>query len=395
MVSFDRLLIAGVGSLFASHFLAYGLYLPFLPLVLESRGISSEEIGFILGLSLVARILAGPIMTNLSDRGGRRRRSIFFYSVLASLVPVTLFYLQGYWAAAVCVIVLTILWAPIVPLCDAYAIDAVKKANANYGRMRLWGSLAFVAANIGGGVLVAEGNPDRILLWIAFVTLLTGLVALGLPSMAGARSPSGEEENSGEKASVFRQRWFWGFICVAGLLQGVHAAFYGFSSLYWSASGISSQSIGILWSIGVVAEVVLFLFAKQLDANIRPLTYLVLAAGAGVLRWSLFPFAEGFAAIAALQVLHGLTFGAAHLGCILILGRIVPSKWAATGQGMMGTSAGLLTAIGMTVSGPLYALSPSYAFWLMAAGSVVALVSLLIMQPLLQERINESPQTEA
>jgi len=389
MVLKTRYLNAGVGALFASHFLAFGLYLPFLPLVLEQRGLTSEFVGFILGISLFVRILASPVMTNLSDRTGRRRFSIFIYSAVGSLVPVLMYLAPGAGTAALCVIILSVFWAPIVPLCDAYALDAVKKAKADYGKMRLWGSLAFIGANIGGGYLVVSGPSDPVLLWIAAATLLTGVVALSLPGMA----EGGEEakrQPTKEKADIFRKPWFWMLIATAGVLQGTHAAFYGFSTLYWTSVGLDTSVIGILWSLGVAAEVVLFLAAARLATRISPYSLLILAAAAGIIRWSLFPFAQDVLTIAALQVLHGLTFGAAHLGLIAIMGRIVPSDWAGTGQGFLSTFAGVMTAAGMALSGPLYALAPAYAFWLMAAASATAFAVLLGCRGLFQRRIGDT-----
>lgn len=374
-----------VGALFASHFLGFGLFLPFFPLVLEARGLTVDEIGFVLGLSTVVRIAANPVLTNLSDRTGRRRISIFAYSVLSGVFLGGFAATSGITSAWVTVAGLMAFWSPIVPLCDAYALDVVRNTGADYARMRLWGSVAFVIANLVGGWLVSVGSPLLLVAGLAVSVLSTGVVAICLPGQA----PRHEEEQTGpdKPAAVFRSPWFIAVLWIGGLLQATHAAYYGFSTLYWVSAGIDKLSIGVLWAIGVVAEIALFYGAKRLNPRFGPLQFLMIAAGGSIVRWGLFPFAEGLVAIAAIQILHAISFGAAHLGAVSLLSRVVPRKWAATGQGLLSTSSGLQLALGLAICGPLYNLNPGYPFWVMALAAGVALIALLLLRPLIAEKL--------
>lgn len=374
-----------VGALFASHFLGFGLFLPFFPLVLEARGLTVDEIGFVLGISTIVRIAANPLLTNLSDRSGRRRISIFAYSLLSGVFLGGFAATSGITSAWLTVAGLMAFWSPIVPLSDAYALDVMRNTGADYARMRLWGSVGFVVANLFGGWLVSVGSPLLLVAGLAVSVLSTGAVAICLPGQTTRQ----EQANTGsdKPASVFRSPWFIGVLWIGGSLQATHAAYYGFGTLYWVNAGIDKFFIGTLWAIGVVAEIALFYVAKRLSPRFGPLHFMMIAAGGSVVRWTLFPFAEGLAAIAALQILHGISFGAAHLGSVSLLSKVVPQKWAATGQGLLSTSSGLQLALGLAICGPLYKLNPGYPFWAMALAAGGALLALLLLQPLLKAKL--------
>nr|WP_246476100.1 MFS transporter [Roseibium litorale] len=377
-----------VGCLFASYFLGFGIFLPFFPLVLKDRGIPVEEIGFILGAGTIARIIANPLMTGLSDHTGRRRLSILLYS-LASIAFLVFFLMTGgVWNALIAVVGLLVFWSPVVPLSDAYALDVVRNYGADYGRMRLWGSAAFVVSNMIGGWLILLDSSTPAVVAVMIGILSTGLVAISLPpQVSSVRAEGGTAD---ERPRLFLRPAFWLILAVVGLLQGSHAAFYGFSTLFWKAHDVSEFLIGVLWSTGVAAEIGLFLFAGRLGLTAYPLTLLLMGAGAGILRWGLFPFAQDFWSMALLQLLHTMTFGMAHLGSVGYLSRIVPPKWAATGQGFLAASNGILMAVGYAVCGPLYQWNPGYPFWLMSGLSCVALAGLIALRPLMQRTIAEA-----
>ena len=378
-------LAVGVSGLFAGHFFGFGIFLPFFPLVLESNGLSAAEIGLVLGVGNLARIAASPVMTNLSDRSGRRRLSVFVYSVLGSASVCLIFAGSGFWWAFVAVTGLLIFWAPIIPLADAYALDANRTMSLDYGRMRMWGSVAFVAANLAGGLLTGSSTIWMLTAGIAASCVVTGLIAMSLPSASGSQ-PQTDDESAKEKPP-FGALWFWFAVFLFGLFQATHAAFYGFGTLYWQRLGIADLTIGIFWSLGVIAEVLLFIVAGRLLVRFDPVAFLIVAACASLVRWLLFPFADSVPEIAALQLLHGLSFGASHLGAVMFLGKVVPSKWAGTGQGMLATSVGIQLSAGLWICGLLYEIATAMPFFLMAGFSAAGLVMLLAVATVLRKKM--------
>jgi PPP family 3-phenylpropionic acid transporter len=377
MIKIQTGLSTRVSGLFWAHFVGSGLFLPFFPLLLSNRALSVSEIATALALATFARILAAPILTSLSDKTGRRRLSIFLYS-LAGVVFLALFALtDSYIATLIAVAGLMIFWAPIIPLADAYALDVVRKSGGQYGRMRLWGSVAFIAGNLAGGWLISFATDLPYLAAILMSLLATAVVAITLPP-AGVRE-NGTPAQDAQRPVVFRQAWFLALLGGIGLIQASHAGYYAFATIFWRASGVPDTAIGLVWSLGVVTEICLFIYASRLPSWFTPLRLILIGGLAGILRWTLFAQATDLTFIIALQGLHGLSFGAVHLGTVSLLGRIVPPRWSATGQSLMATSIGLLNALATWGSGPLYAEAPAHAFWAMAGLSLLGVLALLVL----------------
>jgi len=384
MKLFPMSLPARVGALFGAHFFGMGIFLPFFPVVLAEKGLTSSEIGLILGMSMIAKNLANPLMASLSDRTGRRRLSIFVYSCLAAVFLAAFDIATGFTAILIVIAGFTVFWSPVVPLSDAYALDVVRQKKGDYGRMRLWGSIGFVVANTIGGWLSVEYSSGSLVWGLMATALATGLIAISLPGMQGTREDKSDGE--GNRPAVFKEPWFLGVLVIVGALQATHGAYYALGSIFWVESGASEFTVGLLWAIGVITEIILFFAAGRLGLRVSPIGFLVIGGAASVIRWLLFPFATDLWSMFALQTLHGLSFGAVHLGMVGYLAKVVPPKWAATGQSLAATSSGFMMAAGMALSGRLYALDPAYAFWAMAVQAAAGLTLLAVLAPTMRAR---------
>jgi PPP family 3-phenylpropionic acid transporter len=214
---------------------------------------------------------------------------------------------------------------------------------------------------------------------------LTVLAALALP---GRRDPPRKAARSSPFA-LLRNRRFLLFLGAASLLQASHAAYYGFSALHWQAAGLSEVTIGWLWAEGVIAEVLLFAFSGAVLARTGPAALLTLAAGAGMLRWTVLAASTDLSFLIAVQALHGLTFGAAHLGAMHFVARAAPPGLTATAQSLYSAvSGGIAMGLAMLLAGALYEAAAGRAFLAMAVLSAGGLVLAL----LLQRRSREDPR---
>ena len=174
---------------------------------------------------------------------------------------------------------------------------------------------------------------------------------------------------------LFAVRGFLPLMVLASLVLGSHALHDGFEVLRWADGGIGPGAAGLLWSEGVLAEVVVFVVAgPMLLRRLGPAGAAALAASAGVVRWSVTAVTAWLPAMALVDPLHGLTFALLHLACMQMLAVIVPPALAATAQAIYGVLAGgVVTAVLTLVSGPLYGALGPRAFWLMAALCAAAL----------------------
>ncbi|MCX7374969.1 MAG: MFS transporter [Alphaproteobacteria bacterium] len=329
--------------LFAAQFMALGAAMPFIPVALAEGGLSPQQVGLVLALGTATRLLAGPLSGRLADSMGLRAVLVVGAALAALTLPL-LALVQGVLLLVMVQLLHSAAVAPIIPLSDAAAVAEMRRRPFDYGRVRAWGSITFIAGALLAGQVVGAAGPLGALLVAGAALLLTALVCLGLPD---ARTPPAAR---GPLWEPLRHALFRRLLPCSALIQGSHAVYYGFSTLHWTAAGLSPGVIGALWAWGVVAEVALFLFGRRFADRLGLRGLAMLAAGAGVLRWVVTAGTTELAALFAVQTLHAATFGAMHLAAIRVL---------------------------MLASGPLYAAMGGGAFLVMAGLCGVALLAAL------------------
>jgi PPP family 3-phenylpropionic acid transporter len=184
------------------------------------------------------------------------------------------------------------------------------------------------------------------------------------PRMNEPRAPAPTRQ------SLLRDGPFVAVVAAASLIQASHALYYGFSALQWSVAGFDGTVIAALWALGVAAEIVLFALQSRLPPFFQPTVLLLVGACGGILRWIGMAFDPPAFMLAALQLLHALSFGATHLGALMFLARHAPPAQAATAQGYLAMASGLAMAAAMALSGVLYRDFGSAAYAAMALTTI-------------------------
>jgi MFS transporter, PPP family, 3-phenylpropionic acid transporter len=371
---------ARLGAFYAASFLVVGIQLPFWPLFLAARGLAAPQIATVFAAAIWAKVIATPIVGALADRLGRHRAVIVALAAAACLAYGALWPARGFWPLLFLNLAAGTAQSALMPLGDSITLAAVHHDGLDYGRIRLWGSASFVVAAIGGGAALAfapamrDGNAVLALVLAASLALVAA--ALAIPAAAGGRAP----RRAGGRAlgRLAADRRFRRFAASAAALQASHQLYYGFGTLYWRHLGFADPAIGALWAEGVVAEIVLFWYGAPLLARLGPRGLMALGGAAGIVRWSLMGVLPGLPAAAALQLLHALTFGAAHLGAMHFIARNVPPGAAASAQALYAAvSAGLGGGLVMLAAGALYAAYGGHAFLFMALLSAAGLCGVL------------------
>jgi PPP family 3-phenylpropionic acid transporter len=346
--------------LYASVFGPMGVHLPYFPLWLDAKGFSADQIAIILSAPMFLRVLTTPLITAAADRARDRAHVLVLVSLAALLISTGYFLTPTYFAVLAVSLALHAMWSPMSPLADSLALSGVRRFGSNYSGMRVWGSVAFLTGNFGGGLLLGAlgvgAVPAIISIGLA-VSLAMALVAprLGPPRRA---SPLSAAALTHAGPRFFGAHFLW-FAAGTGLLSGSHAFLYGFVSIYWTSIGLSETTIGLLWSWSVVAEVAVFMSFGRVFAHLPATTVLTVAALAAILRWITLPMIEpaglGVAGFFASQTLHALSTGLMLIGVQLMIARSVPEERTGAAQGVAFFANGTSMAAGTLASGPLYA----------------------------------------
>ena len=367
---------------YASLCLFGGVQLPFFPVWLKYKGLGPQEISIIIAATMFLRIVGGPVFALIADRLDDRRRVVVMLA-WGSLAAVSLYLVtSGFWQIFLVTFVLMTLWPSITPLIETMAMRAVVEQGIDYGRVRLWCSITFIVGSSGTGWLLGYSTNAIIAFCLigAIGVNLVGayLLAPELPTRRKSRT----KKVSPLKGflDIVRQPVFMLGITTASIIQSTHAVYYAFGTLNWQRHGYADTTIGMLWGVGVIAEIILFAFSAPVVARIGAVRLMTLGAVAAIFRWGITALNPPLFVLFPLQTLHALTYCAAHLGAIHFITRSTPKSLAATGQSLYASlSAGVIMG-GMTLAaGKLYQAYGAHAYWLASGAGAVALVGCLLL----------------
>jgi len=364
---------------YAAFFLIVGWHLPLFPVWLTARGLDPAAIGLVLAAMQAVRVVGTPLGTRMADRYGSLRGGILVTTLASVIAIAALGATSGFALILIAAVTLAFVSAPVMALTDAYGLKGLSLRGKAYGPVRLWGSVAFIAANLTGGFLLDRLAPGNLIWLICAGNCALALAAMLLPPMRDERSRRGAGSHS-----HLRQPAFLAIAAGSSLIQASHAVYYGFSTLDWSAKGLDGVTIGLLWALGVVAEIVLFALAGRLPRSIGPMTLILIGAIGGLVRWSAMTFDPATGLLFPLQLLHALSFGATHLGTMMFLSQNAPEGSRAAAQGDVSTANSLAMAAASALAGVLYGRGGPTAYAAMAiltvAGGAFALLAARFMR---------------
>jgi PPP family 3-phenylpropionic acid transporter len=363
---------------YASTFVAHGVQLPFIPVWLAAKGLDAQAIGIVLALPMILRLVGIPLAMRAADRHDAPW-AVIVAAIFAALIAF------GALGAAAHPLAIALLYALaatafvlLFVLSDVYALRGLAAHRRAYGPVRLWGSAAFVVANLAAGYLL-DVIPARDLIWLIVAALALCLAAaFALPPLAG--SVAGGEATSRKPPSaraLLRDPAFIAVVAAASLIQGSHALYYGFSTIDWHAQGYGGGTIGALWALGVLSEIVLFALSVRLPAAFTPSVLIALGGAGALVRWVAMALGPPGVLLPLLQCLHALSFGATHLGALAFIARAAPTGLTATAQGHIAVASGVVMAAATGLSGLLYGRFGGVAYAAMALITAAGLAAAL------------------
>lgn len=364
-----------LSSFYLFYFALLGAILPFWGLYIESLGMTAGDIGTLMAIMMVTRIGAPNLWGWVADRTGRRLWVIRIGALLTLLVFTSAFWASTFWQLALLMFGFSFFWNAVLPQFEVITLDALGERRSRYSQIRVWGSIGFIATVVGLGVLFDYVNIHWLVPVLWGLILLIWLTTLAVPAHS-IRLP--EQHYQGNFWQIVRQPCVIGFFVVTFVVQLSHGPYYTFFSIHMNSFDYSKTEIGLLWALGVVAEVVLFIYMHRL-LEWRGARLITLIAISGcALRWlmiALFP--EQLWVLLLAQLLHAVTFGCAHAAAISLVHEFFPAQVHGQGQALYSTCGfGLGGALGAYLSGQSWTLFGGSATFMFAA--VVSLFGVLV-----------------
>jgi PPP family 3-phenylpropionic acid transporter len=280
---------------------------------------------------------------------------------------------------AVLVVLLGLCFGLAVPLADAGVLREDRAGRLDYGRTRSVGSAAFIAASLAGGAVVARTSDTATVVLMAALALGMLGATLVLPPPP-KDAPPRPRPSLKEARALFRSKSFLLMLGAVGLCQGSHAVYYNLAELHWSYLGYSGTTIGLLWSVGVLVEILVLTKGKAVLRRVGPASLIAIGCASAAVRWPLIGLSPPLPVLFALQLLHAGTFTAAFLGSVEFVGRGVPDGYRATAMTVVSTfGVGAVTGVAITLAGQVFDRSDPFAAYasmgaMGAAGLVLALM---------------------
>ncbi|MDH4294017.1 MAG: MFS transporter [Betaproteobacteria bacterium] len=353
-------------SAFYFFYFAYlGAFAPFFALYLSSVGMNAVEIGVLMALPQLSRILAPHLWGWLADRSGRRIGIVRASGVAGTVAFLGVFAGESFMLLFSVLFLMTFLWSAALPLVEATTLSHLGDETARYGRIRVWGSVGFIAAVVAVGYLLDATGP-RALLWVVGGLMLSMLLLSWALTEAPAVAHPGDDLPVWH---IVRRPEVIAIVAASALMAAAHGPYYTFYTIHLVDHGYSKSLAGWLWALGVICEIGIFVWMSHLYRAFTLRRILITSTLLTALRFVVIGWgADSVWLLLGAQTLHAASFGAFHAAAIGVVHKLFRGRHQARGQAIYGS---LAYGLGGTIGG----LSSGYAWAGLGAGLTFSLAA--------------------
>lgn len=364
-----------IAGFYFFYYAFVGMFSPYWSLYLKSIHFDVIEIGILMSIQPVMRMVAPSIWGWLADRSGKRLLVVQVAAALSALFYLGVFATTSFWGSFLVLALMSFFWSASMPLVEATTLSYLGKNTAHYGRIRSWGSIGFILTVVGLG-FAFDYIAIAWLLWAGLVCELGILVfARQLP---GTAVLAHHTDHQPIRQIVLQPRVL-ALFGACFLMSVAHGPYYTFYSIYLVEHGYSKSAVGGLWALGVICEIGVFFLMPALARRFGFTRILLVSFGAAVLRFLLIGWAVDWVVMLLLaQMLHAFTFGAYHASALGLVHQFFQGKHQSRGQALYGSiSYGAGGMLGGLASGPIWQHWGATALYTCSAGA--ALLGFILM----------------
>ena len=371
-----------LSSFYLFYFALLGSTAPFLALYFDHLGFSSARIGELVAIPMLMRCIAPNIWGWLGDYTGRRLAIVRFGAVCTLLTFSLILFDKSYAWLAMVMALHAFFWHAVLPQFEVITLAHLQGQTARYSQIRLWGSIGFILTVVALGRLFEwfslDTYPQALLFIMLGIVVSSWWVPNAQPVASSQRTEVGGFVKQLTRPGVLA---FYGSVA---LMQVSHGPYYTFLSLHLERLGYSRGVIGMLWAVGVVAEVLMFMAMSWLLQRFSVKQVLMTSFLLAAVRWILLGnFADHLSLLIVAQVLHAATFGSFHAAAIHFVQRSFGPQQQGQGQALYAALAGTGGAIGALYSG--YIWNGLGAGWTFSIASVAAVAAAILCATRMRE----------
>lgn len=356
-----------IGSQYFLYFGVMGIFLPYFNLYCYHLDFSGFQIGILSAIRSVALILFPLLWGALADRF-RIRRPIYILCNFIS-TGIWVFYLltTDFWAMLVITVFYGIFYSPIISFLEAFTMDVLGAQKKSYGRIRGWGSIAFIVTVVVLGKIIDLYSIEIILFLIFFGSLAQMFISIKIPDIQIKKQTA-----FSSKAKVLLKRRVVIFLFCAFLMLVSHGTYYGFFSIHLEEMGYGKTFIGISWALASIAEIIVMIKSDMIFKRFSIDNILFFSFIVAALRWFALFFATSPSLILFFQIFHAVTYGTFHVSSILYIDSLTPDEAKTLGQAVNNAvTYGLGLMVGFFINGYLFETIGTFSLFM--TSSLIAL----------------------
>ncbi|MGB4813159.1 MAG: MFS transporter [Methylophilaceae bacterium] len=345
-----------LSSFYFIYYFFVGSFVPYWGLYLKSEKFSPTDIGILMSLFQISRIFAPNFWGWLADHTAKRVVWIKLTALLGLLGFTLVFWAHGFWALFLVMAALSLFTSSTLPLSESLTLAHLATTNGHYSRIRMWGSLGFIVASILLGYATDIVGIKSLLWFLLGAQLALFSLTFRLPEANIAP----HAHDSFNIWQVVKQPNVLALLVGCALMVTAHGVLYNFYSIYLEKHGYSKSAIGLLWSVGVICEIGIFMLMPKIMARFSLKQVLLTSLLLAVIRFSLIGGAvDSLWLIILAQTLHAATFGSFHAASVEVITQYFTGRHQAKGQsiynsvayGVGGTIGGLAGGYGLQYLG--------------------------------------------
>lgn len=348
--------------------------MPFWAPYLSHEGFNAEEIGLLLGAFHLSRLYAPSIWGYVADRHMERMRVVKLGALLAVLAFIPVLFIEGFWPLLLAMLCFSFFWNAILPQFEVVTLSHLGEKRDRYGKIRLWGSVGFIAATLIGGELFIDDQIEWVPIGLLVVLIAIYFATWTVPKPAAATINSAKGVSF---ANLMRRPEVIQFFALIFFAQLAHGPYNGFYTLLLQQEGYSGLSIGLLWSLGVLAEIAMFAVLHKLWQRFSLVSVFIASLMLAVLRWLMMAtLSDSLLVIILSQLLHAASFAVLHASGIRIVQQLFPAGSEGRAQALHSSLGfGLGGLFGSIIAGYLWHhFGSGVSFIFAAAASLIALL---------------------
>ena len=371
-----------LSSFYFFYFASLGVLIPYWSLYLKSLDFSSLLIGALMAILPATKLIAPYIWGWLADH---TRRSMFIIRIacIFALLSFSLVFVSQQFGWLIFVMLLfSFFWNATLPQFEAMTLNHLGCDTHRYSMVRLWGSLGFIFVVVLIGALLQVYGTDIIPLAVMLAFVLIALISFVVPEKLNI-----PHSDHSPIWYVVKQPKVMAFLVVGFLMLCSHGPYYTFYTIYLQELGYNPTMIGILWAVGVVAEVGIFLVMHRLLPAFGARKLLMITLVMTTLRWLIIGFyAENISMLFIAQLLHAFSFGVFHSVGISLVHEYFTGSHQGRGQALYASvTFGAGVAVGSLISGMIWDHGGADVLFVLAAGCTI--LALFIVHRFIKDSI--------